>query len=118
MPVMTQSAPYYPTLAPNCSKHCCVPKAAAWAKPSQSQAPSRGFGPAQGFTKPEPPKAKPKPGLLGQAGPEHHYSGIVVVQVSRRHKIFEYSMQLQLFWLDIMRSLRWDQWLNGVPVRL
>jgi len=73
MPVMTQSAPYYPPLAPNCSKHCCVPKAAAWAKPSQSQAPSRGFGPAQGFTKPEPPKAKPKPGLLGQAGPEHHY---------------------------------------------
>jgi hypothetical protein len=50
-----------------------LPKAGAWAKPGQGQAVSGGFGPAQVSRKPKPPRAKPKPGLLGQAGPEHHY---------------------------------------------
>ena len=35
-----------------------------------------GFGLAQGFAKPKPPKAKPKPGLLGQARPEQHYTAL------------------------------------------
>ncbi|KAH9961828.1 hypothetical protein BC827DRAFT_1155250 [Russula dissimulans] len=35
------------------------------AKPSQGQAPIDGFGLAWSFTKPKPPQAKPKPGLLG-----------------------------------------------------
>ncbi|KAI0289156.1 hypothetical protein B0F90DRAFT_1826691 [Multifurca ochricompacta] len=51
-----------------------LPKAAAWAKPGQGQAVCDGFGSAQTLGKPEPPQAKPKPRLLGQAGPEHHYS--------------------------------------------
>ena len=29
--------------------------------------------PSQARAKPEPPQAKPKPGLSGQAGPEQHY---------------------------------------------
>ena len=32
-----------------------------------------GFGLAWGFKKPKPPQARPKLGLSGQAGPEHHY---------------------------------------------
>ncbi|KAF8810909.1 hypothetical protein BYT27DRAFT_7279074 [Phlegmacium glaucopus] len=32
-----------------------------------------GFGLAQVFVRPEPAEARPKPWLLGQAGPEHHY---------------------------------------------
>ena len=48
-------------------------KAAACAKPSQGQAVSCGFGLAHPLREPEPPQAKPKPRLLGQAGPEHHY---------------------------------------------
>ena len=46
-----------------------LPKAMAWAKPGQGQAVSGGFGLAQLLRKPKPPQAKPKPGLLGQAGP-------------------------------------------------
>jgi hypothetical protein len=49
----------------------------AWAGPGQSQAVSGGFDSAQDFRRPKPPQAKPKPGLLGQAGPEHHYSSIL-----------------------------------------
>jgi hypothetical protein len=37
------------------------------------QALNNGFGLAQHLRKPKPPRAKPKPGLSGQAGPEHHY---------------------------------------------
>ena len=44
-------------------------KAAAWAKPSRSQAVTGGFGLAWGLTKPNPPQARPKPRLPGQAGP-------------------------------------------------
>ena len=44
-------------------------KAAAWAKPSRSQAVTGGFGLAWGLTKPKPPQARPKPRLPGQAGP-------------------------------------------------
>jgi hypothetical protein len=44
-------------------------KALAQAKPSQSQAPVEGFGLAWEFSKPKPPQAKPKLGLLGQARP-------------------------------------------------
>ena len=51
-----------------------VYKAGAQAEPGQSQAVIDGFGLAWGLTKPEPPQAKPKPGLSGQAGPEQHYS--------------------------------------------
>ena len=43
-----------------------LPKAAAWAKPSQGQAMIGGFGLAQLL-------GKPKPWLLGQARPEQHY---------------------------------------------
>ena len=43
------------------------------AGPGQSQAVIDGFGLAWGLTKPEPPQAKPKLGLSGQAGPEQHY---------------------------------------------
>jgi hypothetical protein len=49
-------------------------KALAQAKPSQSQALVEGFGLAWEFSKPKPPQAKPKPGLLGQAGPEQPYN--------------------------------------------
>jgi len=49
------------------------PQAAAQAKPSQSRAVNDGFGPACGFWKPKPLKARPKPRLSGQAGPAHHY---------------------------------------------
>ncbi|KAH0581824.1 hypothetical protein H2248_011502 [Termitomyces sp. 'cryptogamus'] len=49
----------------------CLLQPAAWAKPSRSQAAIGGLGSAQCWSEPEPPK--PKPGLLGQAGPEHHY---------------------------------------------
>ena len=45
----------------------------AWAKPSRSQAMSGGFGQAWGLRRLDPPKAKLKPGLSGQAGPEQHY---------------------------------------------
>jgi hypothetical protein len=41
------------------------------AGPSQSRAPINGFGLAWGLRKPKPAQAKPKPGLPGQAGPEH-----------------------------------------------
>ena len=47
-------------------------KAAAWAKPSWSQAVFGGFGLAWGLREPKPAQAKPKPGLSGQAGPEQH----------------------------------------------
>ena len=49
-----------------------VYKARAQAGPGQSQAVIDGFGLAWGLTKPEPPQAKPKPGLSGQAGLEQH----------------------------------------------
>ena len=45
-----------------------LPKAVAWARPGQSQAMIGGFGSAQDFSRPKPPQAKPKLGLLGQAG--------------------------------------------------
>ena len=57
-----------------------VYKAGAQAEPGQSQAVIDGFGLAWGLTKPEPPQAKPKPGLSGQAGPEQHYIDVVWVQ--------------------------------------
>ena len=47
-------------------------KAMAWAKPSQSQAVSGGFGLAWGLRKPKLPQARPKPGFSGQAGLEQH----------------------------------------------
>ena len=43
-------------------------KAPAWAKARPSQAQLLAFGPAHNFLKPKPPKARPKPGLSGQAG--------------------------------------------------
>ena len=45
-----------------------TPKAPAWAKAKPSQAWLLAFGPAHNFLKPRPPKARPKPGLSGQAG--------------------------------------------------
>jgi hypothetical protein len=48
----------------------------AWAEPGQGQAVSGGFGSAHILTKPEPAQAEPKPRLLGQAGPEHHYTQV------------------------------------------
>ncbi len=45
-----------------------MPKALAWAKARPSQARLLAFGPAHDFLKPKPPKARPKPGLSGQAG--------------------------------------------------
>ena len=42
------------------------------AGPGQSQGPYTGLGLAKGLRKPKPPQAEPKPGLPGQAGPEHH----------------------------------------------
>jgi len=53
-------------------KQSSCQKAGAWPRPSQSQAPGDGFGLAQVFTKPEPHKAMPRSGLLGQARPKHH----------------------------------------------
>ena len=45
-------------------KNCIsLPKAAAWAKPSWSQASTGGFGLAQIFAKPEPPQARPSQAL-------------------------------------------------------
>ncbi|KAH9954209.1 hypothetical protein BC827DRAFT_1278799 [Russula dissimulans] len=41
-------------------------------QPRPSQAPFNGFGPAWVFKKPKPSQARPKPGLSGQARPEHH----------------------------------------------
>ena len=49
-----------------------VYKVGAQARPGQSQAVIDGFGLAWGLTKPEPPQAKPKPGLSGQARPEQN----------------------------------------------
>ena len=49
------------------------PRAAAWAKAEPKPAVIDGSGPACGFRKPEPSKARPKPRLSGQAGPAHHY---------------------------------------------
>ena len=46
----------------------------AWAKSSQSQALVDSFGLAWGLKKPKLPQAKPKLGLLSQAGPEQHYT--------------------------------------------
>src|SRR5258708_5712197 len=43
-------------------------KATAWARPSQGQAMKDGFGLACDFMKPKLLQAKPKLGLLGQAG--------------------------------------------------
>ena len=43
-------------------------KPLAWAKARPSQAQLLAFGLAHNFLKPEPPKARPKPGLSGQAG--------------------------------------------------
>jgi hypothetical protein len=43
-------------------------KAGAQAKARPGQANFLAFGLACDFTKPEPPKARPKPGLSGQAG--------------------------------------------------
>ena len=43
-------------------------KAPAWAKARPSHAQLLAFGPAHNFLKPKPPKARPKPGLSGQAG--------------------------------------------------
>jgi hypothetical protein len=51
----------------------CISKALAQAKPSQSQAPFNGFGLAWVFRKPKLSQARPKLGLSGQAGLEHHY---------------------------------------------
>lgn len=45
----------------------------AQAGPGRSQATKVGSGSADLFGKPEPLKARPKPWLWGQAGPEHHY---------------------------------------------
>src|SRR6266567_3510729 len=45
-----------------------MPKAPAWAKAKPSQARLLALGPAHDFPKPKPPKARPKPGLPGQAG--------------------------------------------------
>ena len=44
-------------------------KAVALAKLGQGQAVCGGFGLAHDFSGPKPLQAKPKPGLLGQAGP-------------------------------------------------
>ena len=44
-------------------------KAVALAKPGQGQAVCGSFGLAHDFSGPKPLQAKPKPGLLGQAGP-------------------------------------------------
>jgi hypothetical protein len=43
-------------------------KAPAWAKARPGQALPLAFGLAYDFAKPEPPQARPKPGLSGQAG--------------------------------------------------
>ena len=40
-----------------------------WLGPGQGQAVCGGFGWVHDFSGPEPPQAKPKPGLLGQARP-------------------------------------------------
>jgi hypothetical protein len=48
------------------------PQAAAQAKAKPKPAVFDGFGLACRFQKPEPSKARPKPRLSGQAGPEHH----------------------------------------------
>jgi hypothetical protein len=48
------------------------PQAAAQAKAKPKPAVFDGFGLACRFQKPEPSKARPKPWLSGQAGPEHH----------------------------------------------
>ncbi|KDR83049.1 hypothetical protein GALMADRAFT_866563 [Galerina marginata CBS 339.88] len=44
-----------------------LPKAPAQAKARPGQARVLAFGPARTFVKPEPPQARPKPGLSGQA---------------------------------------------------
>ena len=49
-----------------------TPQTVAQARPSQSRAVIDGFGLAWRFWKPKPLKARPKPWLSGQAGPEHH----------------------------------------------
>ena len=49
-----------------------APRAAAQARPSQSRAVTRHWWLWPGL-KPTPSKARPKPRLSGQAGPEHHY---------------------------------------------
>ena len=67
IPITTHSPSCYPPLAPNHSKQCCVPKATAWANPSQSQAPAALAQPR--FSQSWSP---PKPSHLGQARPEHH----------------------------------------------
>ena len=56
------------------------PQAAARARPSQSRAVIDGFGLAWRFWKLKPLKARPKPWLSGQAGPEHHYESDATMQ--------------------------------------
>jgi len=52
--------------------HILPPQAAAQAKAEPKPAVIDGFGLACRLWKPEPLKARPKPRLSGQAGPEHH----------------------------------------------
>ncbi|KAH0588451.1 hypothetical protein H2248_004293 [Termitomyces sp. 'cryptogamus'] len=65
----------------------CLLQATAWAKRSQSQAAIGGLGSAQCWSEPEPPQARPKPGLLGQAGPEHHCGLQVLFDDVSRHSM-------------------------------
>ncbi|KAG1785301.1 uncharacterized protein HD556DRAFT_1531647 [Suillus plorans] len=65
-------------------------RAAAQARAGPKPAVICGFGPAWIFCRPEPSEARPKPRLLGQAGPEHHYmegTGIAGLNLSQAQVI-------------------------------
>ena len=71
--IHTHSHTHMPVICMHAQTFFCMPKAPAWAKPSRSQAANKGSGLAQWLTGPELSWARPKPRLLGQAGPAHHY---------------------------------------------
>jgi hypothetical protein len=79
-----------------------APNKAAWAKPGQGQAVFGGFGLAQKLRKPKPPQARPKPGLLGQAGPGK------TLNLNGQAKVTSTTSKLQQAWpsgiLDKIRA--------------
>jgi hypothetical protein len=91
----------------------------AWARPGQGQAMSGSFGSAQVLSRPKPPQAKPKLGLLGQAGPEHHYLCTrIMLLVSLSFVMFIYThAKSSLQWKVHVESCDGAYW-DKVDVRL
>lgn len=72
----------------SCYVGILVPEAVTEPKPSPGFGPALAYSLAWEFWKPKLPQAKPKPGLPGQAGPEHHYTQFMIGQSTYDNSLF------------------------------